>query len=218
VQCKGKITPRMRARAIELARSGLTSRQVSAALKSEGLALSHISVQALCREAGVDLGPSGGRRRRADGEPARSGPTLASIDAAVPDDPEERLEADQRLVDALMSAQRPDLPPLDDDAPAETVAAWEQLSMTRQIVMAKVPSLMSGDYSATQWVALARLEITCQEHLAKLRPPAPPDPAKDPTNIAARESTHATVLSTVDTLWSDLGLDEWVARRARGGE
>lgn len=181
-------------------------------MDDEGIPLSHSAIAQICKAAGVELGPSGGRSREARAGAVARRQAVARVAAVEvdddPEDPEERLEADQRLVDAAIDRPPRPMPPLADDAPPEEVAVWERLREVRAITDALAPRVRADEYAPTQWATLVKLEAQVAVELGKMRPPPPPDPARDPTNIAAREMVHATVLAAI----------EGAERRLREGE
>lgn len=177
-------------------------------MADEGIPLSYVSIQNIAKSAGVELGPSGGRSREARAGAVARRQAVARVAAVEvdddPEDPEERLEADQRLVDATIDRPPRPMPPLADDAPPEEVAVWERLREVRAITDALAPRVRADEYAPTQWATLVKLEAQVAVELGKMRPPPPPDPARDPTNIAAREMTHSTTVVAIDAAWQRL--------------
>lgn len=188
----GKMTPRIRRRIEELFDAGGSVRSIAKALSNE-------MTDPPARSTIGDV--LKGRQRPADAPDApltrpgvtRMAPEPPSDDQDAPgDDPEDPNDDPDDE-----EPPRVRLPPLPKDASPAAWAIWSRL----KAVGAKITSLESdvsaGNYPATQWAALIKVETTLARDLAEQIPPPPPDPAKDPTNIAARAMVHQQVVQMV---------------------
>jgi hypothetical protein len=88
------------------------------------------------------------------------------------------------------------LPKLPDDASVAARVLWEELKVTRERIRALPP----GAETATQHATLSRVLLGQLKQLDEMIPPAPPDPSKDPMNIAARQMVHAHVLRAIEAV------------------
>ena len=89
------------------------------------------------------------------------------------------------------------IPEIPDDSAPHTVMLWRWLVDAVQMAQFLRPKVLAGDYPMTQFTGICNQAIKLVQELHELIPPPPPDPSKDPQNIAAREMIHAHVLSTI---------------------
>jgi len=88
------------------------------------------------------------------------------------------------------------LPKLPEDASVAARVLWEELKVTRE----RIRALPLGAETATQHATLSRVLLGQLKQLDEMIPSAPPDPSKDPMNIAAREMVHAHVLRAIEAV------------------
>lgn len=151
-------------------------------LDLHGQGLSHRKIEAAMTEAGTPLSRTGVADiiRAASGtpaapppepSPASPAPTLAEVDIPLPT-----------------------LPP---DAPIAAQVLWAELLELRAAARSMYPRVLVGEFPMTQWVAAKTHVLRLMRSLEEMLPPPKPDPASDPTNIAAREMVHGHVLRTI---------------------
>jgi hypothetical protein len=92
------------------------------------------------------------------------------------------------LKQAGVAREAPASPPGEpQDAPATAGALdviAQRLAAVRGTLARLTPMFERGEYDATPYEKLVRLETWLASQLAQLTPPEPPDPEKDPTNLA----------------------------------
>lgn len=88
----------------------------------------------------------------------------------------------------------PPLPALPESASVAARVLWDELKTTRE----RIRDLPEGSEAAAAYASLSRVLLGELKQLDEMIPPAPPDPSKDPQNIAAREMVHAHVLRAVE--------------------
>lgn len=211
----GKLTPTMKARALELRDLGMSLREASAKLTAEGIPLSHVAVRNVWQASPAARPSRGGRGRggseRGKGTGERAGEDQGGgADGAPEGDGGEgkgaRPVAPSRVegieqIHALLKEPVPELP---DDAPVPAKMVWQEIRALRAVSYAQLPLVASGDYSVSQFASAANQLRQLRKELRESLPPPKPDPAKDPTNVAARIAVHAHILQAVEAVESRL--------------
>ncbi len=185
------------------------------------------SIRSIARDLAEEMGDPPARstigdvlkgRQRPDTSPEAS-QTLRRSTGAPARRPRGALEEPEADLEAPEDDQSDEEPPrvhvprLPDDASPAAWAIWSRLKAVGAKITALEPDVSAGNYPATQWAALIKVETTLARALEDQIPPPPADPAKDPTNIAARAMVHQQVLQLVHTGGDRHGL---VCVRCRG--
>lgn len=202
-----KITPAIARKISKLRASGESLRGIAALLLVDGVSLSPPAIRdALLREQVKEGAKAAAAAKRGQvqggdgaGEGEGSGPGtstggaeggtgggrggVAGTDAGAP---------------RPAGRSIPGLPELPDDASVAARVCWMQLSAALVDVARCRAKVASGELMPSQLgesrTAARRLTLD----LAELLPPPRTDPAKDPTNIGAREMVHTTVLRKIE--------------------
>ncbi len=209
---KGKVTPRLRARIEALFDAGHGVRAIARALAEE-------MEDPPARSTIGDV--LRGRVRPEGAEASRPGPGVslgvpASLDPGAEVDPDApRAVAMRTQVDPNVPEEAPRVrvPVLPDDATPSAIAIWSRMRSVGRKIDELEPLVSAGTYPPTQWAALIKVETQLAKELADHIPPPPPDPAKDPTNVAARAMVHAQVVRSIEAAASRVGM---VCFRCRG--
>lgn len=191
-------TPHLQARVLKLHARGLSLRAIEAELAKEGTPISYVSVGSIIKAAkareeartagggdGDGTGEEPGERRgRGRGRPR-----------AVREQEQPQVE-----VGAAEEVElRVELPPLPDDASLAARMVYAELVEVRDASRAVYERVRSGEFPLSQWVQAKTHVLRLVKALGDLVPPPPPDPSKDPTNIACREMTHAQIIRLIRT-------------------
>lgn len=218
MKVRGKVTPKMRARVLELRgqvdeKGRPTSlRVIEAKLASEGMQLSYIGVRDICEAAKASQGAkgeSGAEQAQEQGEGRVRGGARGRRGDGEVEGEEDGTGGEEASEEALV-VQMPVLP---EGASVAAVACWEDLREVRATATTLRAKVLTGDYPATQWAQLKGVALRLMKTLHELLPPPKPDPSKDPTNIGAREAVHAHVLRAIEGAEARLGL---LCPRCRG--
>ncbi len=97
------------------------------------------------------------------------------------------------------------LPVLPEDASVAARLVYAELVDVRAAARGVYAQVLAGSFPMNQWVAAKTHSLRLMKALAELLPPPRPDPAKDPTNISAREMTHGHVLRTIRQAQARMG-------------
>ena len=196
----GKITPRIRARIVALYDSGKGYKAIASTLAAEmDDPPARSTIQSVLKgherpDGAPSLPPDGPETPR----PVPRRPRASHDDPdELPDGPEDDDEDDDR--------REVRVPVLPADASPSAVAIWQRMRAVGAKITALEGDVSAGRYPATQWAALIKVETQLASELADHIPPPPPDPAKDPTNIAARSMVHSQIVQSIDAAAARVG-------------
>jgi hypothetical protein len=191
-------TPHLQGRVLKLHSRGLSLRAIEAELAREGTPISHVSVGAIIKAAKARDDARAARGGEGDGageEPGGQRGRGRARPRAVREE-----EPAQAEVGAAEEVElRVELPPLPDDASLAARMVYAELVEVRDASRAVYERVRSGEFPLSQWVQAKTHVLRLVKALGDLVPPPPPDPSKDPTNIACREMTHAQIIRLIRT-------------------
>lgn len=177
----------MRARIHELKKQKLSLRAIEGKLTEEGTPLSYVAVRTVLKEGEVP--------KRSKGQaPARAKPVQGRRGS--------RERVGGGAAEALGGSEGEDtdplepLQPLPEDADLAVREHYKMMRETRR----RIQALPREASAATDYASLARVARQEARDLQAMLPPPPPDPLKDPHNLAAREMVYGQVLSTIDAV------------------
>ncbi len=182
---KGTVTAAMRRRVMELHGEGLSLRQIAQTMTAEGDALSHVSVATLVRGQG-EQGERKARARARESERAGVGGRGGTGESAG--------GAQGGADDVLAEMGGPP-----EGASLMARMLWEELVSARAAARELRRKMIAEGEPAGPWAAAIGQVRQLLKALADEMPAPPPDPERDPTNIAARQAVHARVLQAIET-------------------
>lgn len=91
------------------------------------------------------------------------------------------------------------------DSPPYVVMAWILVREARADLAAARAARMTGDATASNIATLSANVTRLLKFYQEVAPPPPPDPAKDPTNIAARAMVLQTVVRSIEAAGARVG-------------
>lgn len=197
-----KVTDRMRKRIAELNRDGMSLRAIARQLTDEGMKISYDTVSVVLSAPAKDAPASvpGAKSRAAARPPRPAAPLPRPTPRADAEADDGDLEQERQELDVLLARRPEALPRLPADASLPAREVWWTLAQARRMALDVYLAVGDGRKSATEWKPMAELYTKLAQALRDLLPPPTPDPAKDPTNIAAREMVRSHTLQVVEAV------------------
>jgi hypothetical protein len=227
-----RCTPSLRACILKLRAEGKSYRAIEEALSQRGTPLSHMSVKKVIDEAAAarpvadsteaDGEPAAGQRKARGGAGRETGsgsgrgrnPSRApggyrtgagdGGGAGTGEGAGEGAGAGGDVGASVDDLEVP-LPELPTDAPHAARVLHAELVEVRRVARTVYRQVVLGEFPLSQWVAAKAHVLRLVKALGDELPAPPPDPSRDPTNIACREMTHAQVIRLIRTAQAKRG-------------
>lgn len=183
---KSKLTPDLRKTIVALAAEH-SLRDVERILAERGTPFGKTTVATVMQEAEERAAREQERAQGGDGAQGRAGRGAGGSRGVG-----EGTGRGEAQGDSAYGAEVP-MPPLPEDATVAARALYESLRVTRQ----RLAELPRDEDFATDYAALARVELQQLKQLGSMLPKEKPDPAKDPCNVAARSLVLHQASSTI---------------------
>lgn len=198
-------TPRLRDRCLALRAEGLGYRTIATRLEAEGINVSHMTVATIIRtQAAADARKGEGEEEVPAERKARKGGRAWQGTVHVADQVPGQVQAPEvRPVE--LEALGSELPTLPEDASLSARLVYAELLEVRAATREVHQKVLDGEFPMSQWVSAKTHVLRLLKALSEMIPPPPPDPSKDPTNLACRDMTHAQVARLVRVAQRQVG-------------